>query len=403
MGLEMERLTRQELAERAGVEGSLIDHLVGLSILTPEEGEKPFTFGDLYRIRLILACERAGLKPDAVSQALDAGKVSLSFMDLPHYRFAALANKTYRQLANEMDLDIELALDVVQSMGYLRPSPDDRIREDDLHIFPILKAAGMFLDRDTLLRTARVYVDSLRRIVDAESTLFENSIVQNYERQGFDRRSATEFANQFGAQVSALQEEFIITAYRRQQEKRWTEYVVTGIEEVLEEMGLFERPARPPAFGFVDLAGYTRLTEERGDQAVAKLAADLAELVDVCAREHEGLPVKWLGDGVMVYYRDPGEAVEATLEVVKGAPEIGLPAHAGIAAGPVVFQDGDYYGRTVNMAARVAAYATTGQTLVTDEAAEIAAKRGLRFKELGPVELKGFSHKVRIFEALASD
>ncbi len=83
------------------------------------------------------------------------------------------------------------------------------------------------------------------------------------------------------------------------------------------------------------------------------------------------------------------------------APEVGLPAHAGIAPGPVVFQDGDYFGRTVNMAARIASHAIEGQTLVSREVAERAAPQGVRFREVGPVELKGFSEPLVVYEALS--
>ena len=105
---------------------------------------------------------------------------------------------------------------------------------------------------------------------------------------------------------------------------------------------------------FLDLVGYTRLTDERGDQAAADLAAALALLVDGSARVHGGWPVKWVGDGVMVYFREPTGAVLAALEMVEGLSATRLPqGHLGIAAGPVVGQGGDYFGRTVNLAARI--------------------------------------------------
>jgi class 3 adenylate cyclase len=69
------------------------------------------------------------------------------------------------------------------------------------------------------------------------------------------------------------------------------------------------RSDRPPAVCFLDLTGYTRLTEERGDEAAAELAARLAGLVRRSAQEHGGTPVKWLGDGVMFYFREPAAAV----------------------------------------------------------------------------------------------
>jgi len=105
------------------------------------------------------------------------------------------------------------------------------------------------------------------------------------------------------------------------------------------------RSERGPAMCFLDLVGYTRLTDERGDQAAADLAAALALLVDRSARKHGGRPVKWLGDGVMVYFREPAGAVLAALEMVEGLSTAKLPpGHLGVAAGPVVGQGGDYFG-----------------------------------------------------------
>jgi class 3 adenylate cyclase len=117
--------------------------------------------------------------------------------------------------------------------------------------------------------------------------------------------------------------------------------------------------------------------------------------------DHAGTPVKWLGDGVMVHFRQAGQAVRATLEMVDAAPVIGLPAHAGIAAGPVVMQDGDYFGRAVNLASRMSGAATAGQTLVTRAVVDLADDPALTFREVGPVELKGFAEPVTVFEATA--
>jgi adenylate cyclase len=105
---------------------------------------------------------------------------------------------------------------------------------------------------------------------------------------------------------------------------------------------------------FLDISGYTRLTEERGDEAAADLAEKLAILVRRRSQEHGGQPVKWLGDGVMFYFPDPGQAVLSALEMVVGVAGQSLPpARVGIHAGPVVFQEGDYFGRTVNIASRI--------------------------------------------------
>jgi adenylate cyclase len=112
------------------------------------------------------------------------------------------------------------------------------------------------------------------------------------------------------------------------------------------------------------------------------------------------VPVKWLGDGVMSYFREPAGAVLAALALVAQLPAAGLPpAHVGVAAGPVVVQAGDYFGRTVNLAARIAGRAGAGQVLVSQRVVEAAPPGGVTFVELGELRLKGFARPVRLLEA----
>jgi adenylate cyclase len=151
---------------------------------------------------------------------------------------------------------------------------------------------------------------------------------------------------------------------------------------------------------FLDITGYTRLTEERGDEAAADVAERLAALVRRSSQEHRGEPVKWLGDGVMFYFREPGPGVLAALQMVEGVAVEGLPpAHVGMHAGPVVFQEGDYFGRTVNIAARIAEYARPGEVLVSQEVVDAAEETPVAFTEIGPVELKGVSGALRLHSA----
>jgi adenylate cyclase len=161
---------------------------------------------------------------------------------------------------------------------------------------------------------------------------------------------------------------------------------------------------RPPAVCFLDITGYTRITEARGDAAAADLAARLAHLVQRVSRDHGGKPVKWLGDGVMFYFERPGEAARAALEMVGGLATHDLPpAHVGLHAGPVVFQEGDYFGRTVNLAARIADYARPGEVVVSQEVVNVSNDDGVAFAEIGSVELKGVSGALRLFTARRAD
>jgi adenylate cyclase len=126
-------------------------------------------------------------------------------------------------------------------------------------------------------------------------------------------------------------------------------------------------------------------------------------LVSGESRRRGGRAVKYLGDGVMFHFPDPGEAVLCSLDLVERAPAAGMPpAHVGVHAGPVVLRDGDYFGRTVNLAARIAAKAGPGQVLVSDEAAGVAVCPGVRFEPIGPVDLKGIASPVHLSRAFRS-
>src|SRR5213079_2270646 len=95
-------------------------------------------------------------------------------------------------------------------------------------------------------------------------------------------------------------------------------------------------PRRIEGCAFADLSGYTRLTEESGDEAAARVSLKLAEVVNEIASRHRGAVVKMLGDGVHFHFRDPSNAVMASLEIVERVYPAGLPpAHVGVNAGPM--------------------------------------------------------------------
>ena len=188
--------------------------------------------------------------------------------------------------------------------------------------------------------------------------------------------------------------------YHLQQMKAWTTNIIEGLEVMLADAGLHTRSDHPPAMCFLDISGYTRLTEERGDAAAAELAEDLGRLVQRESVKHGGRAVKWLGDGVMLHFPNPAHGVSAALDMVDGVIDAGLPpAHVGLHAGPVIFQEGDYYGRTVNLAARIAGYALPGQVLVSQALVEVSSDPGLAYTTVGPVELKGVAGTTHLFAA----
>lgn len=383
-----------ELAERAGLTAAFVRRLCDLGLLGPDD-DGSFTEGDLMRARLMAATERAGVPLEGVRAAVEAGRFSLAFLDMPHYRWSPLTDTTFAQLSETHDVDLEYLVSIEESQGSERPGPDDRVRQDVVEMIPLTRLAlDGGIDPEVMPRLARTYADAMRRIAEAEGSVFHRYVEMPLLAAGLGQREVTEMANAFGAAVTPMQEAMLINMYRRQQELVWTAHTIEHMETALDEMGLRPRPDRPPAIVFMDLSGFTRLTEERGDEVAADLAGRLGALAQRVASAHGGRPVKWLGDGVMFVFPDPGEAVAAAVRMVAEAPTAGLPdAHIGVAAGAVIAQDGDYYGRTVNLAARLAGHAGPRRILVDDEVIRLAGE-SFAHTPAGSISLKGFPEPI---------
>jgi adenylate cyclase len=403
METQLAPLSTSELAELAGATEAEVDRMVGLGILVQRDRARPFLATDVQKVRLAKACEQAGLPMEGIASAIRAGRLSFAFLEAsPFRRWALRSTQTYRQVSQETGVPLELLRAALASMGFASVAPDERIREDELEIVPLLQlghATGV-LDQAWMTRVGRTFAEGLRLAAKVENEAYHARFEMPMLEAGLDQRETMELASRLGGDFNPLVDRALLAMYRRQQELAWTEHLVEHVETALEQTGVLGRPGRVPAMCFLDLVGYTRLTEERGDQAAAELAGALAVLVDRSSREQGGVPVKWLGDGVMFHFWDPAGAALAALGMAEELPAAGLPpAHVGVVAGPVVAQGGDYFGRTVNLAARIAARASAGQVLVTQSVVETASPQGVRFVELGEVRLQGISRPVRVFEA----
>ena len=403
MTTQLAPLSTAELAELAGATETEVDRMVGLGILVPRDRSRPFLATDVQKMRLAKACEQAGLPMEGIASAIRAGRLSFAFLEAsPFRRWAVRSAQTYQAVSQETGMPLELLRAALESMGFASMAPDGRIREDELEIVPLLQlghATGV-LDQAWITRVGRTFAEGMRLVAKAENEAYHARFEMPMLEAGLDQRESMEAASRMGGDFNPLVDRALLAIYRRQQELAWTEHLVEHVETALEETGVLGRPERVPAMCFLDLAGYTRLTEERGDQAAAELAASLAVLVDRSSRDRGGVPVKWLGDGVMFHFWDPAGAALAALSMAEELPLAGLPpAHVGVVAGPVVAQCGDYFGRTVNLAARFAAHARAGQVLVSQSVVETASPQGVIFVELGDVRLEGISRPVRVFEA----
>jgi adenylate cyclase len=387
------------------VSAEFVARLVSGGILATG-GHDSYSIGDVRRAKFVHGLVQGGVDLDAIATAVGTGALSFAFFDASYWdRFGGLTATTYRQLAEESGLGLDLLCTLRESMGYARPGPDDLVREDELAVVPLARTLlAMGADPAVLERHLRIWGDSLRRIADADGTFYRTQIEAPLLAAGLGWSDMIHAASVATEDMVPLLDPALLSMYHAQSEHTWMANIVEAVEAILEEAGLHRTDARLPAMCFLDLSGYTRLTEELGDEAAAAMAATLGKLVQTSSHGRGGRPVKWLGDGVMVHFKQPGAAVTFALEMREEIPAADLPPpHVGIAAGALVFQDGDYYGRTVNIAARIAGRARAGQVLVSDDVVRVTTDDAVEFVDLGHAELKGVSSPVRIHEARRRD
>jgi len=392
--------SRQEAAERAGISLDKLNQLVELGILTPGEGDR-LTTADARKAGLVRSLEDTGMPLEGIGAAVRSGMFPLDFMDSPAYeRFSALSTMTFREVSERTGIPIEVAMLIREAAGSAQPSPDDRVRESELAVLPLGEfTLGRARFRPVVIeRILRVYGDSLRRMAEVEADAWRSEIIMPLLAAG--RHPSDVAETELAEEFSAVVDEAILALYHLQQAHAWTANIIDGVEMILDQAGLHRRLERPPAMCFLDLTGYTRLTAERGDEAAAQLATDLTRLVQRTSVQHGGKPVKWLGDGVMFYFPDPGPGVVAALEMAEGVTTAELPpAHVGLHAGPVIYQAGDYFGQTVNVASRIAEYARPGEVLVSQAVVDAAGGAPVAFSDIGEVELKGVAGAIHLHAA----
>jgi class 3 adenylate cyclase len=185
--------------------------------------------------------------------------------------------------------------------------------------------------------------------------------------------------------------------------------MVSALEEERPDMRAHAAPDGTVAILFSDIEDSTILTERLGDERWLQLLREHNAIFREQVARHDGYEVKSQGDGFMLAFPDPCEALECAIDVQRafadrerdGSGET-LRVRMGLHTGEVISEEGDYFGKNVILAARIAAQAAGGEILVSEElreAASAADGNGLRFDGGRELELKGLAGSHRVFRA----
>jgi adenylate cyclase len=391
------RLTPAELAFEASAPAELIEELVRAGAIE-RAADGTHEPGDIPKVRLAHALATGGIGVDDLMHQIRTGRMPYQHVS----RFGVLpraTGRTYAEFAASLGPENAARLPgLYAAFGLGGPPPETAMHEDEEQaLTEFLAVWSMVDDRDdAMLRAARIVGDGMRRIVVGTQDLVEElgGSPPARLRRGMGIEEAIEPTIRQAGMMNAL----LTWLRERHTEREVFDRIVAFTEASLARAGrLPQPPVDPPAIAFVDLTAYTERTAAGGDELAARDAATLLALSHEVAAKHRGRVVKALGDGVMLRFETVAAAVSAVRELMGEVAEADLPAvHAGVAAGTFVVRDGDVFGQTVNLAARLAGIAAAGELLVARASGDALERAGIAWLDGGEVALKGIDRPIPV-------
>jgi adenylate cyclase len=378
-----ERISLSEASRRAGVPASTLKRWADEKVVPVRRGR--WTAAAAAQARVVARMRERGHSLEELKQAGREGRLAFGFVEdlFP----SAEEQMTVGEVSRETGLEPELIERILVILG----TPLGRERKlgpDDVkalrHCARVL-AAGFPLV--AFLQIVRVYVQSLRRIADAEVRLFHLYVHEPLVRDALPELEIAEEMGELAADILPLAApltEYLHTRYLRYfMEQDVVGHMESDLDAPASDLGQV-----PVTLCFIDLTGFTRYTEEEGDLEALDVVENFVETVEATLPP-EATVVKTIGDEVMVVSPDPSSLTEWAVGLLERFPQRPRP-RVGIHYANAVYRDGDYFGTHVNLAHRVADRAQAGEVLVTDAVTGSLEEHGLACEPIGEVNLKGF-------------
>jgi adenylate cyclase len=385
-------MTLARAAERVGVTPATLRRWVRTGLVPQYDGEwRPAAIG---QARVVARMRERGHSLQEIRRASQQGRLALGFLE-------EMFTSDERRLplddaAHEAGLAPELVKRIVAGLG-LSSAEAQSVTEDELQLLRYVAAVletGFPLV--ALLQLVRVYGQAMAQVADAEVRLFHLYVHEPLMRSGSTGVETAEQMHAMSREVLPLAGPVLDQVHQRYLKHFVEQDVVGHMESDLGGTSVDLGRMRV-AIAFADLAGYTRLTEEEGELTALDAVERFVEAVGVTLPEGARV-IKTIGDEAMIVGSDPAALTDwavgfQTMQNERPLPRIGI--HYGVA----LYREGDYYGRDINIASRVAARSAGGEVLVTRPVVEYSGAPHLEFERIGEVRLKGFSESTEIFIA----
>ncbi|HRV59159.1 MAG: MerR family transcriptional regulator [Solirubrobacterales bacterium] len=385
-----DRISLNEAARRAGVSPATLTRWADEKVVPVRKGR--WTPAAAAQARIVARMRERGHSLEELKEAGKEGKLSFGMAE------DLFADKSERvdlaTAAEETGLSVEVIERAMTVMG----TPADRemtLSARDIEAFRRMgEVVEAGLPVEAMLQLTRVYAQAVRRIADAEVRLFHLFVHEPMIRDGLSEIEMAEELGDLARRTSPTAVplfEYLHDRYLRY----FLEQDVIGHMES-DFGGDTNLDQVRTTLCFIDLTGFTRFTEQEGDETAFSVVEQFTETVEATLPPEAGI-VKTIGDEVMVVSPDPGSLAEWAVGFLALFADRPKP-RAGIHHGAVVFRDGDYYGSQVNLAHRVVNRALGGEVLITDAvAAALEGHPDLETDPIGEVELKGFPVPTPLF------
>ena len=390
-------LTLNEAAEKVGVSPATLRRWAATGVIPQVQGKgaRQWTTAALTHARIVARLRDRGHSLDEIREATKQGRLAYGFME---ELFPDPPEGTYslKDAAQATGLEPALIERYWTSLGLPAQGLDDLNEEDiqALQYAASVLAAGFPLV--AFLQIGRVYGQALAQIADAEVRLFHIYVHEPLIREGVPGLQMAEEMEHLARDLLPLASPLMDYVHQRFLQHYIQQDVVGHMEIDTDDSSDLGRVR--VAIAFCDLAGYTRFTEEEGEEQAVSIVERFVDAVNDTLPD-DARVIKTIGDEVMIVGQDVQALTDWAVGFQKLFPERPEP-RIGIHYGATLYRDGDYFGREVNMASRVVARARGGEVLVSDAVVErVAESEHLAFDGVGQVKLKGFSEPVQLCRA----
>jgi adenylate cyclase len=387
-------MTLAEAGDRVGVTPATLRRWIRQGLIPQYEGD--WSLAAIGQARVVAKMRERGHSLEDIKTATAQGRLAFGFLD---ELFGSEPQRySFEEAARRTGLEVELIRRLIAGLG-INAQAADSISEDELQMLRYVAAvleAGFPLV--ALLQLVRVYGQAIARIADAEVRLFHLYVHEPLMRSGATGVETAEQMQSMSRQVLPLAGPILDQIHQRYLQFFVEQDVVGHMESDLDGTAVDLGRMRV-AIAFADLTGYTRMTEEEGELSAVDAVERFVEAVEVTLPD-EARIIKTIGDEVMIIGPDAAALTDWAVGFQAMQTERPLPriaVHYGVA----LFRDGDYYGRDINIASRVAARSAGGEVLVTRPVVEVARVGGnhLEFERIGEVTLKGFREATEVLVA----